>query len=75
VKDDEQALYTPAAADFIGRRPNTLYKWRKLTEKTGVQHGPEFAYDRDGVPFYTRGALLDYRRSQAIQTALKARQR
>jgi hypothetical protein len=72
-RDELQALYTPAAADFTGLRPNTLYKYRRLTDQTGVQHGPCFQYDASGRPFYTRGALLDWRREQAIAKARQAK--
>lgn len=70
--ENEAALYTPAAADFSGIRENTLYKWRLLTDRTGVQHGPQFARDDKGRPFYTRGWLLDFRRKQALDVATKA---
>lgn len=75
---DEQALYTPEASRFLGRSAQWLYVQRKRTIRTGVQHGPRFAVDANGRPYYLRGWLLDYRRSQAIQTiqtARRARQR
>jgi hypothetical protein len=72
-RDEQQALYTPAASDFSGLRPNTLYKYRRQTELTGVQHGPLFQHDAAGRPFYTRGDLLDWRRAQAIAKARRAK--
>lgn len=73
--DDEQALYTPAAADFSGVSRQQLYVWRRKTIQTGIQHGPRFGCDGHGRPFYTRGWLLDFRVEQAvaIATAKKAR--
>lgn len=75
VPDDDTAIYTPEAAGFSGCKPDTLYRWRKATETTGVQHGPRFAIDSRGRPYYTRGDLLDFRRSMALATARKARAR
>lgn len=59
-------LRGPVVAARVGVSRDTLKRWRRLTERTGIQYGPPFGRTETGVPFYPEDALTQWQKDRMV---------